>query len=149
MVEEIATVVATEVDGVWLTTTPVGSCNSCQVNQDCGTGIVAKTFTPRQQRFFVNTTLSLLPGEQVRVGIAEQGLMAAALFVYLVPLSLMLIALLILQALWQPSEIILILAAVLTLAAGFMLARSYDRRRNLTEQVTILEVLPALKIQRL
>lgn len=147
MVEEIATVVAAEAHGVWLTTTPVGSCNSCQVNQECGTGIVAKTFTPRQQRFFVSTELVLLPGEKVKVGIAEQGLIAAALFVYLLPLSLMMMALLVLNTLWQPAEIILILAAVLMLAAGFALARWYDRRRNLIEQVQILEVLPALAVQ--
>ncbi|OYW96740.1 MAG: sigma E positive regulator RseC/MucC, partial [Alishewanella sp. 32-51-5] len=78
MVEEIATVVATESDGVWLTTTPAGSCNSCHASGDCGTGIVAKTLTPRQRRFFVKSALPLLPGEQVRIGVAEQGLVTAA-----------------------------------------------------------------------
>ena len=86
MVEEIATVVAAESGGVWLTTTPAGTCNACQVSNDCGTGIVTKALTPRRQRFFVSTELSLLAGEQVRIGVAEQSLLKAAALVYLMPL---------------------------------------------------------------
>ena len=90
MVEEIATVVAVEAGGVWLSTTPVASCNACNVSDDCGTGIVAKTMTPRQQRFFITTPLSLLPGEQVKIGLQESSLLVAALMVYLLPLLLLL-----------------------------------------------------------
>ena len=82
MVEEIATVVRSDSAGLWLTTTPVASCNACQVSDDCGTGIVAKTLTARSQQFFVPTRLNLLPGEQVKVGLSEQQLIVAALMVY-------------------------------------------------------------------
>ncbi|MDX1391581.1 MAG: SoxR reducing system RseC family protein, partial [Rheinheimera sp.] len=81
MVEEIATVVACDDNGFWLTTTPVASCNSCQASADCGTGIVAKTLTPRTLHFFVPSTLKLLPGEQVKIGLAEPALINAALMV--------------------------------------------------------------------
>ena len=57
MVEEIATVVSVEQKGVWLMTTPVASCNACQVSEDCGTGIVAKTLTPKTLHFFVASEL--------------------------------------------------------------------------------------------
>lgn len=147
MVEEIATVVANEDAGVWLVTTPAGSCNSCNVSDDCGTGIVAKTFTPRQNRFFVKTQLNLLPGEQVQIGIAEHGLVVAALIVYLLPLLLMLIVLVLAQALWQPSELWLIFMAVLAAASGFFVARLYNNRvQQQQEQVHILHVLPQLKV---
>lgn len=147
-VDEIATVVATEQHGVWLTTTPAGSCNSCQVSGDCGTGIVAKTFTPRQQRFFVSTELKLLPGEQVRIGIAQQGLLLAALLVYLLPLALMLLSVTVLNIFWQVAEIWSLLLAVMAMAVGFYLARRYDQRPGQSEQVQILEVLPQLALHR-
>ncbi|GHG65192.1 sigma-E factor regulatory protein RseC [Alishewanella longhuensis] len=147
MVEEIATVVANESAGVWLVTTPAGSCNSCNVSQDCGTGIVAKTFTPRQNRFFVKTPLNLLPGEQVQIGVAEQGLVLAALMVYLLPLILMLTTLLMLQSLWQPAEGWLLLSAALSAAFGFFLARLYNNKvQQQQEPVQILRVLSQLKV---
>ncbi|CAM5196101.1 SoxR reducing system RseC family protein [Alishewanella longhuensis] len=147
MVEEIATVVANESAGVWLVTTPAGSCNSCNVSADCGTGIVAKTFTPRQNRFFVQTPLNLLPGEQVQIGIAEQGLVLAAFMVYLLPLILMLAALLLVQAVWQPSEFWLVFSALLAAASGFFFARLYDNSvQQQQERVQILRVLPQLKV---
>jgi sigma-E factor negative regulatory protein RseC len=147
MVEEIATVVANENAGVWLVTTPAGSCNSCNVSDDCGTGIVAKTFTPRQNRFFVTTSLNLLPGEQVQIGIAEQGLVVAAVMVYLLPLLLMLTALLLVQAVWQPAELWLMFSALLAAASGFFLARLYNNKvQRQQEQVHILRVLSQLKV---
>jgi sigma-E factor negative regulatory protein RseC len=147
MVEEIATVVATESDGVWLTTTPAGSCNSCQVSGDCGTGIVAKTLTPRQRRFFVKSALPLLPGEQVRIGVAEQGLVTAALLVYLLPLLLMIASVTLLHTLWQLAEVWLLLAAVIALYSGFRLAKHYDQRLQHLESVQILQVLPQLSVR--
>lgn len=147
MVEEIATVVAVEPEGVWLTTRPAGSCHSCHASTDCGSGIVAKTFTPRQQRFFVNTSLSLLPGEQVRVGISEQGLVLAAVMVYLMPLCLMLACMLIMQWLWQPSEGLLLFVAFIAASGGFFLARLYNNKVQAKhEQVQILLVLSALGV---
>lgn len=148
MVEEIATVVDNDAAGVWLVTTPAGSCHSCHASTDCGTGIVAQTFTPRQNRFFVKTTLQLLPGEQVQIGIAEQGLVLAALMVYLLPIALMLTVLLLLQFLWQPAEGWLIISALISAALGFLLARAYNNKvQQAQEQVQILRVLPQLKVR--
>lgn len=150
MVEEIATVIANEPGGVWLVTTPAGSCNSCNVSTDCGTGIIAKTFTPRQNRFFVKTPLNLLPGEKVQIGVAEQGLVLAALMVYLLPLVLMLAMSVLVQLLWQPAEVWLLLIAVLAAGCGFWLARLYNNKiQQQQEQVRILRILPELNISNL
>ncbi|MDP5206711.1 SoxR reducing system RseC family protein [Alishewanella sp. SMS9] len=147
MVEEIATVLAIESDGVWLNTTPAGTCHSCHVSTDCGTGIVAQTFTPRQNRFFVKTPLQLLPGEQVTIGVAEQGLVLAALAVYLLHLVLMLVVVVTMQSLWQPAEGWLMLGALIGGASGFALARRYNQSlQSQQEQVIILNVLPSIKL---
>lgn len=146
MVEEIATVAACEDNGVWLTTTPVASCNACNVSDECGTGIVAKTMTSRQQRFFVPTALSLLPGEQVKIGMDEQNLIMAALMVYLLPLVLLLVLSLLGNAVGLAEGWVMLLALAGT-ASGFMLARRYGQRQEKQSQIVILEVLPSIGVQ--
>ena len=147
MVEEIATVVSADDSGVWLTTTPVTSCNACQVSDDCGTGIVAKTLTPRTQQFYIQTELPLLPGEQVKIGLHEHNLLKAAMMVYLLPLLLMLLLALLGSSIGL-SEGGIILLAVLGATAGFMLARRYDRAQAGLAQLSILQVLPSLAIRQ-
>lgn len=149
MIEQLASVVATEKSGVWLTTTPVSSCNSCHVSDDCGTGIVAKTLTPRQHRFFVSTELSLLPGEQVKIAVSEQNLLQAALMVYFLPLVLMLLAGLFASHYLVLAEGWVMLAALLGASGGFVLARRYSLwQQSQTEQIHIMQVLPQLAIHR-
>lgn len=147
MVEEIATVAASERNGVWLTTTPVASCNACKVSDDCGTGIVAKTVTPKQQRFFVPTALTLLPGEQVKIGLDEQSLVMAALMVYLIPLMLLLLLTLAGSAAGLEEPWIILLAVIGT-AAGFTLTRHYGKYQANHTKIVILEVLPSLGVQQ-
>ena len=96
----------------------------------------------------VSTELKLLPGEQVRIGIAQQGLLLAALLVYLLPLALMLLSVTVLNVFWQVAEIWSLLLAVMAMAVGFYLARRYDQRPGQSEQVQILEVLPQLALHR-
>lgn len=147
MVEQIATVLRVEQDGVWLSSTPVASCNACQVSSDCGTGIVAKTLTARSQQFFVPTRLNLLPGEQVKVGLSEQQLIVAALMVYLLPLVLLL-TLALAGAAAGLSEGYLMLLGLLGAASGFMLARRYGKQQEQHSQVVILQVLPSVGVQQ-
>ncbi|HEX5793843.1 MAG TPA: SoxR reducing system RseC family protein [Rheinheimera sp.] len=147
MVEEIATVVSCDDAGVWLTTTPVASCNACKVSDDCGTGIIAQTLTPKTLHFFVPSELKLLAGEQVKIGVPERNLIQAALVVYLLPLVLMLLLTLLANALGL-AEGWLILMAMVGAAAGFVLARYYGRYQQQHSQIHILEVLPSLGVQR-
>ena len=146
MVEEIATVVSVEQKGVWLTTTPVASCNACQVSEDCGTGIVAKTLTPKTLHFFVASELELLAGEQVKIGIAEQNLVMAAAMVYLLPLLLMLLVVVPASAAGV-SEAMQMLMAAFGGACGFAIARMYGRYQEKRADIDIGEVLPSLGVQ--
>ena len=147
MVEEIATVVRADSAGLWLTTTPVASCNACQVSDDCGTGIVAKTLTPRTQQFYIQTELKLLPGEQVKIGLHEHNLLKAALMVYLLPLLLM-VLLAVLGSSLALAEGWIILLALLGAGIGFVLARRYDRSQAGLAQLSILQVLPSLAVSQ-
>ncbi|MBV2130650.1 SoxR reducing system RseC family protein [Arsukibacterium indicum] len=147
MIEQIATVLAVEPDGVWLETTPVTTCNACQVSDDCGTGIVAKTMTRRQNRFFVRTTLPLLAGEQVKVATAGEQLVTAALLVYLLPLVLMMLSALTVHLSWQAAEGWVMLAAAIGAGAGLLIARYYGAKMASGQPVSIMAVLPDIKVQ--
>lgn len=148
MIKQIATVLAVEADGVWLGTTPVSTCNACHASSDCGTGIVAKTLTPRQTRFFVSTELKLLPGEQVTIATAGQQLVVAALLVYLLPLLLMLSSALLVHLSWQPAEGWVMLAAAIGAGCGLLLARYLGGKFAGQQQLSIVGVLPALKVRQ-
>ena len=70
MLEEIATVMKSQSDGVWLKTQSVSSCNACQANNDCGTGVVAKALTPRENLFFVK---KMYPSDAKRSFFSRKG----------------------------------------------------------------------------
>ncbi len=148
MIEQVATVLAVEQGGVWLGTTPVTTCNSCQVSTDCGTGIVAKTLTPRQTRFFVQTPLTLLPGEQVTVASDEQQVIQAALLVYLLPLAMLILFALFAQLVLNAAEGWVILAAAAGVTLGFLVARFVGVRVARVQQLSIVNVLPAINVRQ-
>lgn len=146
MIEQVATVRKLGSGGVWLETTPVTTCNSCAASDDCGTGIVAKTFTPKRSQFFLVTDTALLPGQKVRIGTTEQRLLLAAFSLYLLPLVLMLSGV-VAVSWWFPAvaEWWLIGTALGLLWAGYRLAAKLSKglERN---AVLLLEVLPELAV---
>ncbi|MCC5826350.1 SoxR reducing system RseC family protein [Alkalimonas sp.] len=146
MIEQIATVRKLDSGGVWLETTPVTTCQSCSASEDCGTGIVAKTFTPKRSQFFLVTDSALLPGQKVRIGTTEQRLLLAAFSLYLLPLVLMLLGVAVLSW-WLPAlaELWLIGVALLLLWAGFRLAARLSKGLE-RDAVLLLEVLPELAV---
>ncbi|MEE2023203.1 MULTISPECIES: SoxR reducing system RseC family protein [Alkalimonas] len=146
MIEQIATVRQLETTGAWLETTPVSTCQSCHASEQCGTGIVTKTFTPRRSHFFIVTSETLLPGQKVRIGTTEQRLLLAAFSLYLVPLLLLLVGVAVISW-WQPllHEGWLIGLAVVLLWSGFRLAARLAKKLE-QDAVVLLEVLPELAV---
>ena len=150
MVEEIATVVQVEAQGVWLQTKVVSSCQSCSANDSCTSGVVAKAMTRRDYRFFLQHSEAepeLLVGQQVRIGIAEDVLVKSALLVYLLPLVLFIGALaLAFYVGW--SEGGQLLAALVGGFCGMLFARKLSAGiGSVQQQVHLLAVLPNLSIQ--
>ena len=147
MIEEIATVMKTDADGVWLQTKVTSSCQSCSANDSCTSGVVAKAMTRRDYQFFLPNHTDLLPGQQVRIGIADGVLMKSALLVYLLPLFGFMAGAG-LGVLLQWSEGWQLLLAFGFGAAAMLLARmGAGRIGSATEQVQILAILPHLHIQ--
>lgn len=152
MVEEIATVVQTEAQGVWLETRVQSSCQACSANDSCTSGVVAKHLTNRQYRFFLPYPSSqyaeLLPGQQVRIGIHEGVLLKSALVVYLLPLLLFIAAVLLMY--WaEASEGWQLFAGMVAALPGYYLARRFGLQQGGAEQqVELLAVLPTLAVQQ-
>lgn len=148
MLEEIATVVKSQDDGVWLKTQSTSSCNACQSNNDCGTGVVAKALTARENLFFVKSPLQLLAGQKVKIGVSEQHLLFAAALVYLMPLVCLIAVAAFLSQL-QLTETAVVLGSLAALVAGFVLARGLSGPSTQQEQIEILAVLPDIAVQHI
>lgn len=153
MVEEIATVVQTEAQGVWLETRVQSSCQACSANDSCTSGVVAKHLTNRRYRFFLPyppelAHKELLPGQQVRIGLHEGVLLKSALVVYLLPLLLFIAAVLLMF--WaEAGEGWQLFAGIVAAMPGYYLARRFGLRQGGAEQqVELLAVLPTLAVQQ-
>lgn len=150
MVEEIATVVQIEDAGVWLQTKVVSSCQSCHANDSCTSGVIAKSLTPRDYRFFLQrlpTDTELIVGQQVRIGIAETVIVKSALLVYLVPL-LMFIAALALTVQAGFGEGWQLIIGLCGGAFGMFVARLLSAGiGSVQQQVELIAVLPHLTVQ--
>lgn len=148
MVEEIATVVNVEADGVWLQTKVVSSCQSCSAQDSCTSGVVAKAMTRRDYRFFLpQATPELCVGQQVRIGIAEDVLVKSALLVYLLPL-LMFIAALGLAYAGGWNEVLQLIVGLVGGSFGMLLARQLGHKvGSVQQQVHLLAILPGLAIE--
>ncbi|MFC4653690.1 MULTISPECIES: SoxR reducing system RseC family protein [Rheinheimera] len=145
MLEEIAVVVKTDAEGVWLKTQAKTSCNACQANDNCGTGVVAKALTPRENVFFVAGHTNLLAGQTVQIAVTEQQLLSAAALVYLWPLACLILSALLLQHLQLPDSTVT-LGALTAMGLAFALIR-LRRQQSGPEPVQILKVLPQISLQ--
>lgn len=86
MIEEVGIVVACQNDDITVKTQIKTTCGSCQAQQNCGTGAIARALTPRDEVLSFKTDLPVGVGSRVRIGIPEEALLKASFFLYLLPL---------------------------------------------------------------
>jgi sigma-E factor negative regulatory protein RseC len=86
MIREKATVVAIEGDSITVEAAIKSTCNSCQAQSDCGTGLVSRALAPRTQQLTLRSPMSVKLGQEVTVGIPEAGILSASAWLYLMPL---------------------------------------------------------------
>lgn len=128
MIEQSGQVVALEPAAVWVQTRRQTTCASCVANAGCGQGLRDKLGLADSDGVIrVPTDLHLQVGDEVVIGIREEGLLQSAALVYLLPLLLFFAAAGTLQALGA-SEPEIILAGGAGLAAGAGVLRWLNRR---------------------
>ena len=93
MIEETATVTASEGEFAQVETQRETACGACSAKSACGTSVLAKLFSGRRASLRVLNPIGARPGERVIVGMDESALTRASFVFYIIPLlSLMLFA---------------------------------------------------------
>lgn len=137
MLEENGTVVAVEEGLVWVQTEIKTTCGQCHAKDNCGTGAIAKAFSPKPNVIAAHSDLQadlqVKVGDSVVIGIDQHFIIRSAFYVYILPiLGFMLFAglsTLVLgeqgifagQGLW--SELISVLFSFFGGWLGYLLAR--------------------------
>ncbi len=136
MIEERGRVLSVEPDAVWVQTMRSSTCGNCAAKAGCGQGLLQRLGSGGRMGFVrALTDRQWQVGDEVLIGVPEDALVRGALWVYLVPLSLLFAAALAVQGLGG-SEPQVILAALLGLSAGFVLVRWHGLRARHNPQLT-------------
>lgn len=119
---ERAIVLELKEDQALIRTQRKSACQSCQLESSCGQGLMTKLGSERSMEFWLKNTLSANAGQSVSVYLPDEGLLAASVLMFIVPLLSMLgVAGLVF---WQTSnELITIAGGLLGLFLGFGFAR--------------------------
>lgn len=123
------------------------SCNSCQSQKSCGTGVVSKAIGNKTLIWQLNTSLAVKSGDVVEIGIGENSVLSSALLVYLTPLLFMMIAAVVSQWWLTPllatGEGLTILISALSGFAGMKIAQKLARpiERHSNREVSLIRVL--------
>lgn len=125
MLEQIATVVETRGDQLWVETESRSSCSHCS-SASCTTSVVAKLFGIKRNRLQLENTLGATIGQQIVIGIPDDLLIRASLWAYLLPI-LMMILFTLAGNLTGASDGLQSLMALMGLAIGFVLLHRVTR----------------------
>ncbi len=105
------------------------ACGGCQASDGCGTATLAKLWSGKRLRVRALSELSLQPGDEVVVGMADGVLLRGALLAYLLPVVLLLVGALLGQAAFAAAgEEPVVLSGLLGLGLGFLVVRALARR---------------------
>lgn len=86
MIEEIGVITAVDKDHIWVETEVKTTCGSCEAQENCGTGIVAKAFSPKKEQLILRCSQEAQVGQRVKLGIQENHLVNASALIYVLPL---------------------------------------------------------------
>ena len=86
MIKETALVIAVDGDRVTVEAAIKSTCNACEAQSDCGTGVISRAIAPKTQQLTLRTPMTVHVGQKVIVGIPEAGILSASAWLYLLPL---------------------------------------------------------------
>lgn len=150
MITETGKVVAVEADSLWVETVQKSTCQSCAAEPGCGQSLLARW---SGHSSYLRVLLQgrdpsrYRIGDQVGIGIPEDVVVKGSLFVYLLPL-LLLVGGSWLGHHWLGSEAGAIVAALLGLALGAAVVRwhAYRNRNNQRLQPVLLDAERPIKL---
>lgn len=122
MVEESGIVIAVSEGLAEVETIRTSSCTACQAKSACGHHAIAKVSSSNRMRMMVRDSFATEVGQEVLVGIPEDTLLKASVWMYLVPL-LGLVLGAVLPGLINDSAGLAAIGAIIGLAGGLWFAR--------------------------
>jgi len=128
MITETGKVVAVDGDQAWVQTIRTSACQSCSAKAACGQKALAQVTGGRANQVCVLNSANARVGDEVVLGIDEQSLLQASLWVYGLPLLLMVLFSIAGHQWWGGSDLFAIVGALLGLAGGFILVRRWQDR---------------------
>ncbi|TYL48595.1 SoxR reducing system RseC family protein [Marinomonas sp. IMCC 4694] len=122
MIEETGTVLSTEDGFADVETTRTSSCTSCRARHGCGHHAIAQVSSSNRMRMKAVDTLAVNVGQRVVVGIPEDTLLQASMWMYMMPL-LGLVGGAILPSLWGGESLVAVVFSIMGFTGGLLLAR--------------------------
>ena len=98
------------------------SCQSCQLENSCGQGLISKLGSEKSMEFWVDNSLDAQVGQTVTIDVPDEGLLYASVLMFLVPLIIMLASAGLAFATTE-NELLSIVAGIIGLLVGFYFAR--------------------------
>lgn len=148
MIEEQVKVVAVENGQLLLEAQTKSACGSCDARKGCGTSVLSKVIGKKFTRFSVKNTINAQVGDTVIVGLPERALLGGSVMVYLLPVTIMLLAALLAEVLMRPTvpgrDILVAASSFAGLISGMLFTRRYfssDRSRTAYTPVILRKVI--------
>ncbi|MFT6927228.1 MAG: sigma-E factor negative regulatory protein RseC [Psychromonas sp.] len=121
------------------------ACSSCQNNDNCGVGVVSKTFSDKALQFSIPYTEEMKVNNFVELRINNKDLIKSAMLVYLVPLLFFICSALIAKQFYITNEAFIILIAISWAAIGFVITHFVSKK--LYPQKSINQLISSKTIQ--
>lgn len=135
MLEERARILSVEAHSVWVEANRQQGCAKCDAGQGCGGGMLNKLVRRKSSRLEVRCDLAgIQPGDSVVVGFDERALLHTSFMAYLLPLLGLFSGALLAERLLQANDLIVALAGLLGLVAGFIGFYHFSEKKRILEQ---------------
>lgn len=147
MIQERGVITQVQEGAIQVSTKVANTCGSCQQNQHCGTGLLAKWLAPKPEDLRLECQESVAVGQEVVLGVEEGILLKAAALIYMVPLLVLVIAAALMSYvsgyLNLQSEWLVIAVSFAAMASTFASIRWFlHRHAGRHFQPRLLQVLP-------
>ena len=142
MIEVSGTVIDRLSDGrVWVETRRSSGCSGCQAKSGCGQGLLNDYADQRSKDYILATSdVALAKGDRVFVSVSESFLVMASLWIYFVPLAL-LMAGVFLSAVLNLNDLAAILVCGASLTVSYCLLKKLSGKISDASQVRVTKVL--------
>jgi len=149
MIEETGRVLSIEDGFADVETIRTSSCTSCRARHGCGHHAIAQVSSANRMRMRAIDPLAVEVGQKVVVGIPEDTLLQASVWMYMIPL-LGLVGGAVAPSLWGGGSGIAVIMSIIGFAGGLLLARNKSKQEmsNLDYYPKILRIETTQDSQR-